>query len=132
MSSRAPALGVLAGLGAAAIGLLAAASAGPPYLTAGDVNGWIVVFALGLLGALFVTPFLIASALAASRGETDPRWDYALPAWGAVALAIGALGALIGIGAEFAGDSLAGSAALIAILEASIVVLILGLMMLTG
>lgn len=132
MSPRAPALGVLAGLGAAAIGLLAAASAGPPYLTAGDVNGWIVVYALGLLGALFATPFLIARGLAASRGEADPRWDYALPLWGAVALALGALGALIGVGAEFAGDSLAGSAALIAILEASIVVLILGLMMLAG
>lgn len=132
MSPRAPALGVLAGLGAAAIGLLLAGSAGPPYLTAGDVNGWIVLYALGLLGAVFASPFLIARTLADSRGEAEPRWDYALPLWGALALALGGLGMLIGLGADFAGDSLAGSAALIAIIEASLVVLILGLMMLAG
>lgn len=132
MSPRAPALGVLVGIGVAAIGLLLAAASGPPYLTAGGVNGWIALFALGLLGALFASPFLIARTLADSRDEADPRWDYALPLWGALALALGGLGLLIGLGADFAGDSLAGSAALIAMIEAGIVVVILGLVMLAG
>jgi len=120
------------GLALAAAGLLLAGATGGPYLTAGDVNAWIVVFAVGLFTALFAAPFLIERAVAASRGEGDARWDYALPLWGAVALAVGGLGLLVGLGTEFGGDSLAGSAALIAIIESGLVVLTLAAVTLAG
>lgn len=129
---RNPALAVAAGMGVAASGLLLAGATGAPYLTGGDVNAWIVVFAVGLFTALFAAPFLIERMVAASRGEGDARWDYALPLWGAVALALGGVGLLVGLGTDFGGDSLAGSAALIAVIESGLVVLTLAVVMLAG
>jgi hypothetical protein len=130
--ARLPALGVLSGVGVAAAGLLLAGATGPPYLSGGGVNAWIVVFALGLFGALFVTPFLIERSLRASRGEADARWDYAMPLWGLIALALLGLGLLIGLGDDFAGDSLAGSAGLLIVVESGLVVLTLVAVVLTG
>jgi hypothetical protein len=132
MSPRGPALGVVCGLGGAVAGLLLAGATGPPYLTAGDVNGWIVLFAIGLFAALFASPFLIERTLAASRGDADSRWDYALPLWGAVALGLGGLGLLVGLGSGFGGDSLAGSASLIALIEAGLVVVAVAAVMLSS
>ncbi|HYU61551.1 MAG TPA: hypothetical protein VEK39_12400 [Solirubrobacterales bacterium] len=129
---RTPALAVAVGLGVAVSALLLAAVSGGPYLTAGDVNGWIVVFAVGLFAALFASPFLIERTLAASRGDADSRWDYALPLWGAVALGLGGLGLLVGLGSGFGGDSLAGSAALITAIEAGMVVLAVAAVMLSS
>ena len=129
---RAPALAVVTGLGVAVAALLLAAATGEPYLTAGDVNAWIVVFAVGLFAALFASPFLIERTLAASRGDSDSRWDYALPLWGAIALGLGGLGLLVGLGSGFGGDSLAGSAALIAVIEAGLVVVAVAFVMLSS
>ena len=129
---RTPALAVAVGLGVAVSALLLAAVSGGPYLTAGDVNGWIVVFAVGLFAALFATPFLLERTVAASRPDADSRWDYALPLWGAVALGLGGLGLLVGLGSGFAGDSLAGSAALITAIEAGMVVLAVAAVMLSS
>jgi len=129
---RAPALAVVTGLGVAVAALLLAAATGEPYLTAGDVNAWIVVFAVGLFAALFASPFLIERTLAASRGDSDSRWDYALPLSGAIALGLGGLGLLVGLGSGFGGDSLAGSAALIAVIEAGLVVVAVAFVMLSS
>ena len=120
------------GLALALVGLMMAAATGSPYLTSGDVNGWMVVFAVGLFAALFATPFLIEQALRASREEAEARWDYALPLWGGIALAIGAVALLVGVGTDFAGDSLAGSAALIAVIETALVILTLIVTALAG
>jgi hypothetical protein len=129
---RAPALAVAIG-GAVAIGaLLLAGATGPPYLSSGGVNGWIVVFALGLFAALFAAPFLIEGALRESRGEADARWDYALPLWGLIALAVLGLGLLIGLGNDFASDSLAGSSGLLMVIEGSLVVITLVAVVLSG
>jgi hypothetical protein len=125
-------LGLTVGLALAFVGLMMAAATGSPYLTGGDVNGWIVVFAVGLFAALFSAPFLIEQALRASRGEAEARWDYALPLWGGIALAIGAVALLVGIGTGFAGDSLAGSAALITLIETGLVILTLIVTALAG
>ena len=78
-------IGTVAGAGTAALGLLLAAVTGGPYLTSGDVNGWLILYALGLLGALVAAPFLIESLISSSRDDVEARWDIALPLWGAVA-----------------------------------------------
>jgi hypothetical protein len=129
---RAPALAVAIGGGVASGGLLLAGATGPPYLSSGGVNAWIVVFALGLFAALFAAPFLIEGVLRESRGEADARWDYALPLWGLIALAVLGLGLLIGLGNDFASDSLAGSAGLLMVIEGSLVVITLVAVVLSG
>ena len=129
---RAAMLAAAAGAGAAILGLLLAAITGGPYLTSGDVNGWLVLFALGLLGALVAAPFLIESLISSSRDDVEARWDLALPLWGAVALAVGGIGLLIGLGNDFSGDSLGGSAGLIAVIESGLVVLTLAALILAG
>jgi hypothetical protein len=129
---RAAALGAAAGVGVAMAGLLLAAITGGPYLTSGDVNGWLVLFALGLLGALVAAPFLIESLISSSRDDVEARWDLALPLWGAVALAVGGIGLLVGLSGDFSGDSLAGSAGLIAVIESGLVVLTLAALILAG
>ena len=129
---RAATLGAAAGLGAALLGLVLAAATGGPYLTSGDVNGWLVLYSLGLLGALVAAPFLIETLISSSRDDVEARWDLALPLWGAVALAVGGIGLLVGLSGDFSGDSLGGSAGLIAVIEAGLVVLALAALILAG
>jgi hypothetical protein len=114
------------------LGLVLAAATGGPYLTSGDVNGWLILYALGLLGALVAAPFLIESLIASSRDDVESRWDVAMPLWGGVALAVGAIGLLVGLGSGFAGDSFGGSVGLIAVIEAGLVVLTLAALILAG
>jgi hypothetical protein len=125
-------LALASGLALALIALMMAAATGSPYLTSGGVNGWIVVFAVGLFAALFAAPFLIEHTLRTSRQEEEARWDYALPLWGGIALAVLAIALLVGIGTDFSGDSLAGSAALIALIEAALVIVTLIVTALAG
>ena len=125
-------LGAAAGMGAAALGLALAAITGGPYLTSGDVNGWLVLYALGLLGALVAAPFLIESLISASRDDVEARWDVALPLWGAVALAVGAIGLLVGLGERLLRRLAGGSAGLIAVIESGLVVLTLAALILAG
>jgi hypothetical protein len=123
---RAPLLGLAAGVGLGAIGLLLAGAAGEPYLSGDSVNGWIVVFAVGLLGALFATPFVIERRMRPRISDSDKRWERALLAWGAVAIGVLLAGFLLGISADWAsGSSLAGAAGLLVTIEA---VLVLGTM----
>jgi hypothetical protein len=130
--SRGPALAVAIGGAVTIGGLLLAAATGPPYLSSDGVNAWIVVFALGLFAALFGAPFLIEGALRESRSEADARWDYALPLWGLVAVAVLGLGLLIGLGNDFASDSLAGSSGLLMVIEGGLVVITLVAVVLSG
>ena len=119
---RVPALVVLAGSGAALVSVLLAALAGGPYLTAADVNGWIVVFAAALFAALFAAPFAIERLQRSRQPDREPSWESALLAWGVVALATGALGLLLAIGGDFSGDSLGAAVGLIAAIESLLVV----------
>jgi hypothetical protein len=99
-----------------------AGATGPPYLSLSALNPWLVVYAIGLFGALFATPFLIHARLGGAL-EADARWERALLLWGAVALAALALGLVAGLPSGFASDSLAGSLGAVTVGEA---VLVLG------
>jgi hypothetical protein len=123
---RAPLVGLVAGTGLALVGLLLACAKGAPYLTTDSVNGWIVLFAFGLLGALFATPFAIERRMRPGIADSDKRWERALLAWGAVAIGVLLAGFLLGVSADWAsGSSLAGAAGLLITIEA---VLVLGTM----
>jgi hypothetical protein len=109
-----------AGVAVAAIPL--AAATGPPYLSLGSLNPWLVPYAIGLFTALFATPFAIHRGLGGLL-EADARWERALLWWGAISLVVLLLGALAGAPSGFDSDSLAGSLGLVTVVEA---VLVLG------
>jgi hypothetical protein len=96
------------------------------------VNGWVVVFAAALFAALLAVPFTIERRLRDAHQKSDARWDRAVPLWGVVALGVLVAGALVGAGGGFAGDSLAGSAGLVTTIEAGLVVIALGAVLLSG
>lgn len=123
---RLPLLGLFVGTGLAVVGLLLAGATGEPYFSTDSVNIWIVVFAAGLLGALFATPFAIERRMRPRIAESDRRWERALLAWGAVAIVVLLAGFLLGVSADWASStSLAGAAGLLITIEA---VLVLGTM----
>jgi hypothetical protein len=135
---RPAALAAIGGAATASVSLLLAAAAGGPYLTAERVNGWVVVFAAGLLLALTMAPFLLESLLRrrGTKGTVQPvpgessqlrdeRWEGAALAWGGVSLAVLAVAVPVGLAESFSGDSLAGTAALLATIEAGIVLVAL-------
>jgi hypothetical protein len=127
-----PALLCLAGISVALAALVLAAVTGPPYLSGGAVNGWIVLFAAGLFAALLGVPFLVERLLRDALPDRDRRWDRVVPVWGAVALAVLVLGLLGGAAGGFGADSLVGSAGLLAAIEAGLVVVALIFVLLSG
>lgn len=130
---RPAALAAFGGAAAAVLSLLLAAAAGGPYLRADQVNGWVVVFAAALLVALVAAPFVIERALRERRpGSGDERWEGAALAWGGISLAVLAITVPIGLAESFSGDSLAGTAALLATIEAGLVFGTLLLWLLSG
>ena len=119
---RRPALYCAIGAAVAVVSVLLAGATGAPYLSLSALNPWLVVYAIGLFGALFATPFVIHARLGGAL-EADARWERALVLWGAVALATLALGLVVGLPSGFASDSLAGSLGAVTVGEA---VLVLG------
>ena len=101
------------GSGTALVSLVLAGAAGEPYLGSGGVNGWIVVFAAGLLAALISFPFGLELRLRGRYPEHDRRWEVTLLWWGAAALVVLALAFVAG----FDTGTLAGAAGLIAAIE---------------
>jgi hypothetical protein len=122
----------LAGLAVSAVALALAAVSGPPYLSAGGVNGWLVVFIAALFAALLATPFAIEARLREAYRDSDARWDRAVPIWGGIALLVTGAGALIGTAGSFAGDSLAGSAGLAAVGVGGLVIIAVLSVLLSG
>jgi hypothetical protein len=120
MQERRATLFVVAGAATAIVSIPLAAAGGPPYLSLGSLSPWIVTYATGLFAALFATPFLIHSRLAGNL-EADARWERALLWWGGVAIAALAIGLAAGLPSGFASDSLAGSAGLVTVVEAALV-----------
>jgi hypothetical protein len=127
-----PVLAVFAGVLVAAGALILAAVSGAPYLGTDGVNGWIVLFAAALFVALLGVPFALERMQRGSRPESDARWERVVPAWGAIALVLLLAGVLVGASGSFAGDSLAGSVGLVATIEAGLVVIALGAVLLSG
>ena len=131
-ADRAGALICLIGLLVAALSLVLAAIAGPPYLGLSGINGWMIVFAAGLLAALIAIPFVLEAHLRASHSDSDARWNRAIPAWGGIALVVTVVGALIGASGDFAGDSLAGSAGLLTAGAGGLVLIAVATALLSG
>jgi hypothetical protein len=132
MEPRAPAFALLAGAFLAVAGLTLAAVSGPPYLSSEGVNGWMVVFAAALFTALLALPFVLEQRLRTTIPDRDRRWDRVVPIWGGAALAVLVIGLLCGTAAGFGGDSLVGSAGLLAAIEAGIVAVALFFVLLSG
>lgn len=130
--ARGPVLVALAGIALAMIGLIAAAASGSPYLGLDDLNPWMAVFAIGAFGALFAAPFAIQRTFFAEIPESERRWERAVLAWGAIALAAGTAGALLIAAGGFDGDSLAGSAGIVLAGESLCVLAAVATMMLEG
>jgi hypothetical protein len=119
---------VLAGVAGGAVAVVSiplAAAGGAPYLSLDSISPWLVTYAIGLFVALFAVPFLIRERLGDSLAS-DASWERALLWWGAVALAVLALGAICGLAGDFGSDSLAGSFGLVAAAEAVLVLVTLG------
>lgn len=114
---RFPVLMALAGAGVAALSILFAAVTGEPYLNGDGVNGWIVVFALGLLLALVAFPFGLEVMMRPAQPDRDKRWERSLLIWGAVASVLFALA----LAAGFDTSTLAGALGLIVAIEAGLV-----------
>jgi hypothetical protein len=127
-----PAVFTLAGAAIAALSVPLAALAGSPYLSLGSINPWIVTFAAGLFTALFAAAFAIYRSRRVQRAHLDERWERAAVLWGAGALAVLAVGALLGLPSGFDGDSLAGSLGLVTVGVAVLVVGTLLVVVLSG
>ena len=112
----------------AVVSLLLAEATGAPYLAADGVNGWIVVFAAGMLATLIAFPFGLEVGLRERVLDRDRRWEVALVSWGGVAIAILAIALVAG----FDTVSLAGAAGLIAAIEAALVVGTIAVWLLSG
>ena len=110
------------------VSLILAGAAGEPYLEADGVNGWIVVFAAGLLAALIAFPFGVELRLRERYADRDRRWEVSLLIWGGLA----AIVMLIAILAGFDTGTLAGAAGLIAAIEAGLVIATIGVWLLSG
>ncbi len=120
------------GLLVAALSLVFAAIAGPPYLGLSGINGWMIVFVAAVLAALIAIPFALEARLRGSHSDSDARWDRAIPAWGGIVLVVTVAGALIGASGDFAGDSLAGSAGLMAAGAGGLVLIAVATALLSG
>jgi hypothetical protein len=120
-----------AGAAVAVVSIPLAAAGGEPYLSLDAISPWLVTFAIGLFGALFATPFLIRDRIGGVL-EGDARWERALLWWGAVAVAVLAIGLACGLAGDFASDSLAGSIGLVIAGEAILVLATLVVWMLSS
>lgn len=128
---RTPATFLALGAGVAVAAIPLAGAAGPPYLSLGSLNPWLVAYAIGLFTAMFATPFAIHRGLGGLL-EADARWERALLWWGAISLVVLVVGALAGAPSGFDSDSLAGSLGLVTVVEAVLVLGTLAVWLLSG
>jgi hypothetical protein len=116
------------GAATAVVSLVLAGAAGEPYLEADGVNGWLVVFAAGLLAALIALPFGLELRLRDRYPDRDRRWEVSLLLWGALAVVVLAIAFLAG----FDTGTLAGAAGLIAAIESGLVIATIAVWLLAG
>ncbi len=111
MTQRASVVLAFAGLGVAAIGALGVATGEGTRLSLGDLDPWLVVYAVGLFIALGAAPYGLYDRYAARIEDRDARWDRALTVWGGFSLLGGlafiAFGMLAGFDPATAEGSLA-------------------------
>jgi hypothetical protein len=112
----------------ALVSLALAGAAGEPYLEADGVNGWLVVFAAGMLAALIALPFGLELRLRDRYPDRDRRWELALLIWGGLAAVL----LVVSFVAGFDTGTLGGAAGLIAAIEAGLVIVTIGVWLLSG
>lgn len=118
----------VAGVLGAVLSLVFAGLAGEPYLGSDGINGWLVVFAAGLLAALIALPFGLEARLRDRYPDHDKRWEVSLVIWGVVAVAVLVAAWIAG----FDTGTLAGAAGLIAAIEAGLVIATIGTWLVSG
>jgi hypothetical protein len=122
-----------AGVVGSLLALLAAAGAGPPYLTFDDLSPWIVLFAVTAFAALMAAPFAIDRALDRVNPEEADHWEKAMAAWGGLCLVVVVAAALLVFGGDFsAADNLADAAGVILLTEAGAALCVLGVWLVGG
>jgi hypothetical protein len=129
---RLPTTGFWAGIALAAAGLLFASATDGPYLTTDDVNGWIVVFAAGLFGALIAIPFMLERRMRPRVSDRDKRWERALLGWGAIAIGVLFAGGMLGLANDYASSGLGGALGLVITFEAGLVLATMVFWLLSG
>ena len=130
-AERQPALFIVAGAGVTVVSILLAGAAGPPYLSLESLSPWIVTFSIGLFAALFAIPFALHARLS-DQLEGDARWERALLIWGGVALGVVAVALVCGLPSGFDSGSLFGAIAIVAMVEAVLVLATLVVWMLSN
>jgi hypothetical protein len=121
MEEQAPRLVIIAGIAVAFAGLLLAAVADAPYLSADGINAGVLIFGVGLFAALFATPFALERRLRDREDDRDRRWERALVQWGLIAAAVLAGGVLMALGFGLHGSTLGGSLAIVVLLVGALI-----------
>ena len=128
-----PALALLGGVAVATASLVIAAVDGSPYLSLSSLSPWIAIFATALFVALFAVPFAANLMIVGGDPDRAEAWEAAMLAWGAIALALLAIGALLSFPAGVApAHSLVDAVGLLLVLEAGMVVAVLLFWVLSG
>ena len=122
-----PVVGLVCGFAVAAVSIVFAAVAGPPYLSFSSLSPWIALFAVAAFVALFAVPFAANQRIVARDPDRAEAWEPAMLAWGAVTLTALAFGVLlIAAGGGFSPtDSLADAAGLLIVIETAVVLVVL-------
>lgn len=129
MSGRPLGVATVGAAGLAALGLLGVLLSDGPYVSWGELNPWLVVWAVALLALLGLAPFALHNLVAGRTADTDRHWELAVLAWGAAAL-----GGLLCFGVVALGagtGSALGALALVGLIECGLVVAAVALLMLT-
>jgi hypothetical protein len=131
VSGRALGVAAVGAAGLAALGLLGVVLSDGPYVSWGELNAWLVVWAVALFALLGLAPFALHRRMAERTTDHDRRWELAILAWGALALAgVLCFGAVAG-GEGFGTGSAAGAIAVVGLAECALVVGAVALLMLT-
>ncbi len=131
MSQRGLALTALAA-GIVAIGAaIGVAVTDGPHLTLDRIDAWLAAYAIGLGVFLGALPFAFHRKATERVADPERRWEWALTAWGAVALAAMVLFLFIGLASSFDAASAAGALAIVGCFEcglilAGLIALVLG------
>jgi hypothetical protein len=121
-----PTLALLGGLALGAASLVLAAVDGPPYLSLSSLSPWIAIFATAAFVCLFAVPFAANLRIVGGDPDRAEAWEGAMLAWGAIALALLGVGALLSFPGGLApAQSLADAVGLLLVVEAGMVLAVL-------
>lgn len=132
MSARPARTALLGGVLLSALGAIGVGASADPELSLSSLDPWLVVYAIGLLGALGALPFVLHESLAGRTDDRDRRWELALVAWGGIALVAAVAFLLVGLVLGFDPDTAEGALAIVGLGACGLVVAGVGATMLAG